>query len=256
MQVRDAEACLKLAPRFAKAHFAKGRALYFMSDYEAAFAQYDAGLGIEHHPRIEAWLEAERHKPEYATHAGPRALVGRLAAAVRANDVRRLALVLGRCPAQARTAPSSYRRWADAPQRRPHSMFTRCRAYCVCYPPYDPPYTLLRLLNVRIVLYSHSLTTLTTLTRSSRAVCTWRGVGCSCLCCTWRPWRARWAILMLHRATPSYHATAPLQGGLRAACVLLLLLLLHLLSRYTIPTRSTVCCCCCSAGRRLVAAIR
>ena len=250
MQVRDAEACLKLAPRFAKAHFAKGRALYFMSDYEAAFAQYDAGLGIEHHPRIEAWLEAERHKPEYATHAGPRALVGRLAAAVRANDVRRLALVLGRCPAQARTAPSSYRRWADAPQRRPHSMLTRCRAYCVCYPPYDPPYTLLRLLNVRIVLYSHSLTTLTTLTRSSRAVCTWRGVGCSCLCCTWRPWRARWAILMLH------HATAPLQGGLRAACVLLLLLLLHLLSRYTIPTRSTVCCCCCSAGRRLVAAIR
>ncbi len=102
--MRDAEACLKLAPRFAKAHFAKGRALYFMSDYEAAFVQYDAGLGLEHHPRIEAWLEAERHKPEYATHAGPRALVARLAAAVRANDVRRLALVLGRCPAQVRTA--------------------------------------------------------------------------------------------------------------------------------------------------------
>ena len=98
--MRDADACLKLAPRFAKAHFAKGRALYFLSDYEAAFVQYDAGLRLEHHPRIAAWLEAERHKPEYATHAGPRALVRRLAAAVRANDVRRLELVLGRCPAQ------------------------------------------------------------------------------------------------------------------------------------------------------------
>ena len=73
--MRDADACLKLAPRFAKAHFAKGRALYFLSDYEAAFVQYDAGLRLEHHPRIAAWLEAERHKPEYATHAGPRALV-------------------------------------------------------------------------------------------------------------------------------------------------------------------------------------
>ena len=75
--MRDADACLKLAPRFAKAHFAKGRALYFLSDYEAAFVQYDAGLRLEQHPRIAAWLEAERHKPEYATHAGPRALVRR-----------------------------------------------------------------------------------------------------------------------------------------------------------------------------------
>ena len=150
--MRDAEACLTLAPRFAKAHFAKGRALYFMADYEAAFVQYDAGLSLEHHPRIEAWLEAERHKPEYATRAGPRALVGRLAAAVRANDVRRLALVLGRCPAQVLTAPSSHRRWAGAPHRCPHSMLTKCRAYCACYPPYDPPYTLLRLLNVRTIL--------------------------------------------------------------------------------------------------------
>ena len=106
-QVRDADACLKLAPRFAKAHFAQGRALYFLSDYEAAFVQYDAGLRLEHHPRIAAWLEAERHKPEYATHAGPRALVRRLAAAVRANDVRRLELVLGRCPAQVRTSGGS-----------------------------------------------------------------------------------------------------------------------------------------------------
>ena len=57
--MRDADACLKLAPRFAKAHFAKGRALYFLSDYEAAFVQYDAGLRLEHHPRIAAWLEAE-----------------------------------------------------------------------------------------------------------------------------------------------------------------------------------------------------
>lgn len=105
--MRDADACLKLAPRFAKAHFAQGRALYFLSDYEAAFVQYDAGLRLEHHPRIAAWLEAERHKPEYATHAGPRALVRRLAAAVRANDVRRLELVLGRCPAQVRTSGGS-----------------------------------------------------------------------------------------------------------------------------------------------------
>ena len=105
--MRDADACLKLAPRFAKAHFAKGRALYFLSDYEAAFVQYDAGLRLEHHPRIAAWLEAERHKPEYATHAGPRALVRRLAAAVRANDVRRLELVLGRCPAQVPASPGS-----------------------------------------------------------------------------------------------------------------------------------------------------
>ena len=60
--MRDADACLKLAPRFAKAHFAKGRALYFLCDYEAAFVQYDAGLRLEQHPRIAAWLEAERHK--------------------------------------------------------------------------------------------------------------------------------------------------------------------------------------------------
>ena len=100
--MRDAEACLKLAPRFAKAHFAKGRALYFMSDYEAAFVQYDAGLGLEHHPRIEAWLEAERHKPEYATHAGPRALVVRLApyeAAFGAEGHHDIGTILcGTCP--------------------------------------------------------------------------------------------------------------------------------------------------------------
>ena len=53
--MRDADACLKLAPRFAKAHFAKGRALYFLCDYEAAFVQYDAGLRLEHVEYEEEW---------------------------------------------------------------------------------------------------------------------------------------------------------------------------------------------------------
>lgn len=126
--MRDADACLKLAPRFAKAHFAKGRALYFLSDYEAAFVQYDAGLGLEHHPRIAAWLETERHKPEYATHAGPRALVRRLAAAVRANDVRRLELVLGRCPAQVRASPGS----SPPSPLRGAQPSTGCPGYAEC----------------------------------------------------------------------------------------------------------------------------
>ena len=34
---RDAEACLRLDPTFAKARFAKGRALYFLSEFDAAF---------------------------------------------------------------------------------------------------------------------------------------------------------------------------------------------------------------------------
>ena len=79
-----------------------------LGEFEAAFAQYDAGLRLDHHPRISSWLEAERRKPQYLTdaaHAGPRAVVSKLAAAVRANDVRRLALVLGRCPAQVLPPP-------------------------------------------------------------------------------------------------------------------------------------------------------
>ena len=43
----DADACLKLQPKHAKARFAKGRALYFLGEYEQAFAQYDAGLAVE-----------------------------------------------------------------------------------------------------------------------------------------------------------------------------------------------------------------
>ena len=35
----DADACLRLQPSFAKARFAKGRALYFLGEYESAFAQ-------------------------------------------------------------------------------------------------------------------------------------------------------------------------------------------------------------------------
>ena len=60
----DADACLRLQPSFAKARFAKGRALYFLGEYESAFAQYDAGLRLERNPRIESWLAAERQKPE------------------------------------------------------------------------------------------------------------------------------------------------------------------------------------------------
>ena len=40
----DADACLRLQPGHAKARFAKGRALYFLKEYESAFAQYDARL--------------------------------------------------------------------------------------------------------------------------------------------------------------------------------------------------------------------
>ena len=99
---RDADACLKLQPSFAKAHFAKGRALYFLQEYEAAFAQYDAGLKVEANPTIDAWLRGERRRPEYArtTALGPRRLLQRVEAAIRANDAQLLALLLGRCPAQ------------------------------------------------------------------------------------------------------------------------------------------------------------
>ena len=69
----DADACLRLQPSFAKARFAKGRALYFLGEYESAFAQYDAGLRLERNPRIESWLAAERQKPEYALPTAPRA---------------------------------------------------------------------------------------------------------------------------------------------------------------------------------------
>ena len=58
----DADACLRLQPRFAKARFAKGRALYFLGEYESAFSQYDAGLRIERNARIEGWLTAERRR--------------------------------------------------------------------------------------------------------------------------------------------------------------------------------------------------
>ena len=85
----DAEACLRLEPSFSKARFAKGRALYFLGEFDAAFEQcdemmadfvsrrglvmtagtffsyrYDAGLRTERNPKIETWLAAERRKPE------------------------------------------------------------------------------------------------------------------------------------------------------------------------------------------------
>ena len=74
--VRDASSCLQLDPALSRAHFAKGRALYFLEEFEAAFAQYDAGLRLEPHPQIAAWLDEERRKPEYAAAAqlGPVAL--------------------------------------------------------------------------------------------------------------------------------------------------------------------------------------
>ena len=78
----DADACLRLQPRYAKARFAKGRALYFLGEYEAAFAQYDAGLRLERHPKIEQWLSAERRKPEYSAQPGPIAMLSRLEDAV------------------------------------------------------------------------------------------------------------------------------------------------------------------------------
>mmetsp|Transcript_72681 Transcript_72681/g.199351 ORF Transcript_72681/g.199351 Transcript_72681/m.199351 type:complete len:83 (-) Transcript_72681:44-292(-) len=68
---RDAESCLRLQPTYAKARFAKGRALYFLGEFEAAFAQYDAGLQLEPHPKIGAWLDAERRKPECAARPAP-----------------------------------------------------------------------------------------------------------------------------------------------------------------------------------------
>lgn len=82
----DADACLRLAPSHAKARFAKGRALYFLREYDSAFAQYDAGLKLAPHPKIAAWLAAERRKPEYAAQPGPMALAERLSDAVRAAD--------------------------------------------------------------------------------------------------------------------------------------------------------------------------
>ena len=98
----DADACLKLQPRYAKARFTKGRALYFLGEYEQAFAQYDAGLRIERHPKVEAWLTAERRKPEYhAVQPGVGAALEKLGEAIRGGDIKRLALVLGRCPAEA-----------------------------------------------------------------------------------------------------------------------------------------------------------
>ena len=48
---RDADVCLKLDPSHAKARFAKGRALYFLGEYEAAFEQYEEGLRLAPHPR-------------------------------------------------------------------------------------------------------------------------------------------------------------------------------------------------------------
>ena len=74
-----------------------------MGEYESAFGQYDAGLRLERNPRIEAWLNAERVKPEYAaaTHPGPVALRERLNAAIVAGDLKRLSLVLCLVPAHA-----------------------------------------------------------------------------------------------------------------------------------------------------------
>ena len=68
---QDADASLKLSPSYAKAYFAKGRALYFLGDYEAAFANYEAGLGIEANPRIQAWIDSERTKAEYIAASHP-----------------------------------------------------------------------------------------------------------------------------------------------------------------------------------------
>ena len=77
LAVHDADSCLRLQPTHAKAHFTKGRALYFLQEYEAAFAQYDAGLKVEANPTIDAWLRGERRRPEYArtTALGPRRLL-------------------------------------------------------------------------------------------------------------------------------------------------------------------------------------
>jgi ankyrin repeat protein len=97
----DADACLRLQPRHAKARFAKGRALYFLGEYESAFAQYDAGLRLSPHPKIEAWLSAERRKPEYGAMPGPVAMLERLSEAILTGDIKRLSLVLCRCPADA-----------------------------------------------------------------------------------------------------------------------------------------------------------
>ncbi|KAL3921699.1 MAG: hypothetical protein SGPRY_004815 [Prymnesium sp.] len=112
---RDAESCLRLDPLFARAHFAKGRALYFLSEFEAAMTpldrltptrtrwQYEAGLRLEPHPKIKAWLASEREKVEYisASSMGPLALTKLLSDAIAANDLSRLALLLARCPAHA-----------------------------------------------------------------------------------------------------------------------------------------------------------
>jgi len=98
---RDAESCLRLDPSFARARFAKGRALYFLSEFEAAFEQYEAGLKLEPHPKIAAWLATEREKSEYASSSqlGPVALSKLISETIQANDINRLILLLSRCPA-------------------------------------------------------------------------------------------------------------------------------------------------------------
>lgn len=65
--------------------------------------QYEAGLRLEPHPKIKAWLASEREKVEYisASSMGPLALTKLLSNAITANDLSRLALLLARCPAHA-----------------------------------------------------------------------------------------------------------------------------------------------------------
>ena len=111
----DADACLRLQPKYAKARFAKGRALYFLGEYESAFAQYDAGLRLEKNAKIEAWLAAERRKPEYKVSPGPVALLEKLREAIRDGDIKRLAVVLCRCPADALEGGSVDRRGVMTP---------------------------------------------------------------------------------------------------------------------------------------------
>ena len=93
----------RLRPTFVKARFARGRALYFLGEYAAAFEQYETGLKMGSHPRIERWLAAERAKPEYAAAArvGPHAQMRRVVEAIRGGDLKRLALLLQHCPPQA-----------------------------------------------------------------------------------------------------------------------------------------------------------
>ena len=89
---------MRLEPGHAKAHFARGRALYLLSDFGRAFWHYERGLEAEPRPAISTWLAREQRRAELAVaDAAPSVLRRRVEEAVRVDDSKALSLLLQRC---------------------------------------------------------------------------------------------------------------------------------------------------------------